>query len=83
MYGGRVHEAVIANQDAESGITIHYVNEVYDEGEVILQAKLEVQPGWGPKDLAGAIHQLEYQHFPVVIEQILQERTVSTPLQNQ
>ncbi len=74
MYGGRVHEAVIANQDKESGITIHYVNEVYDEGEVILQAKVNIEPNWTATELAQAIHQLEYKHFPVVIENLLRER---------
>lgn len=74
MYGGRVHEAVIANQDKESGITIHYVNEVYDEGEVILQAKVNIEPNWNATELAQAIHQLEYKHFPVVIENLLRER---------
>ncbi len=74
MYDGRVHAAVIANRDAQSGITIHFVNEIYDQGEVILQAKVDVDPTWTPNDLARAIHQLEYKHFPVVIEKILEER---------
>ena len=80
MYGGRVHRAVIDSGDAESGITIHYVNEVYDQGEVILQATCDVEQGWGPDELAAAIHQLEHTHFPVVIEKVLRERINKVPL---
>lgn len=71
MYGDKVHEAVIANQEKESGITIHFVNEKYDEGNVIFQAKCEVLPKDNSSDLAQKIHSLEYQHFPVVIERLL------------
>lgn len=71
MYGDRVHEAVIANGDKESGITIHYVNNRYDEGDIIFQAKCEVNPTDTPATLAQKVHQLEYQHYPGVIESLL------------
>lgn len=71
MYGMHVHEAVIANKDAESGITIHYVNEVYDDGEIIFQAKCSLNAEDTPDSLAEKIHELEHAHFPKVIEQLI------------
>lgn len=71
MFGDKVHESVIANNEKESGITIHFVNEKYDEGNVIFQAKCEVLPTDKASDLAQKIHALEYQHFPCVIEKLL------------
>ncbi len=71
MYGERVHEAVISNREKESGITIHFVNERYDEGDIIFQARCPVKPDDSPDSLASRIHELEYRHFPVVIEQVL------------
>ncbi|SHI97239.1 phosphoribosylglycinamide formyltransferase [Aquimarina spongiae] len=71
MYGHHVHEAVVRNQEKESGITIHYVNEHYDEGAIIFQAKTAITEEDTPEDVANAIHQLEYKHFPVVIEKVL------------
>ena len=71
MYGRHVHEAVIASGDRESGISIHYVNEVYDEGRIILQEKCEVKPDDTPESLAQRIHQLEYRHYPLLIEKLL------------
>ena len=71
MYGHHVHEAVVRNQEKESGITIHYVNEHYDEGAIIFQAKTAIKEEDTPEDVANAIHQLEYKHFPVVIEKVL------------
>jgi phosphoribosylglycinamide formyltransferase 1 len=71
MYGMKVHEAVIANGEKESGITIHLVDEVYDHGAVLRQEKCPVQPGDTPSSLAERIHQLEYQYFPEVIENFL------------
>jgi len=71
MYGLHVHEAVIAAGKKKSGITIHFVNENYDEGKIIFQAKTEVSPKDTPESLAGKIHQLEYKYFPKVIEKIL------------
>ena len=67
MYGAYVHQAVIDHGEKESGITIHYVNEHYDEGNIIFQAKTEVLPTDTADTLAEKIHQLEYQHFPEVI----------------
>lgn len=71
MYGQHVHEAVIANREAESGITIHYVNEKYDEGVPLFQAKVSLEPNETANSLAEKIHQLEYDHFPRVIASIL------------
>ena len=73
MYGRYVHEAVIRNQETESGITIHYVNRDYDEGDIIFQARCEVKADDTPETLASRIHQLEYQHYPVVLENLLKE----------
>jgi len=71
MYGMKVHESVKESGDTESGITIHYVNDKYDEGEVIFQAKVKVEPNDSPEDIANKIHKLEYEHFPKVIEGLL------------
>ncbi len=71
MYGSRVHEAVVENNETESGITIHYVNENYDEGNIIFQAKCEVLPDDSPEDVATKIHQLEQKCFPKVIKELL------------
>ena len=71
MYGMRVHEAVVAAGDSVSGITIHYVNPHYDEGEIIFQATCSVFPDDTPKDVAEKVHELEYKHFPEVVEKIL------------
>jgi phosphoribosylglycinamide formyltransferase-1 len=72
MYGRFVHEAVIAGSDRETGITIHYVDEQYDHGEPIFQARVEVEPGDGPDTLARKVQVLEYEHFPAVIERIVE-----------
>lgn len=71
MFGERVHEAVIRSGDAESGISIHFVNEKYDEGNIIFQAKCSVELNDTPDSLASKIHKLEYEHYPRIIEQIL------------
>ena len=71
MYGERVHQAVIDEGDKESGITIHHVNEKYDEGNIIFQAKCQVEPGDTAETLAGKIHKLEYEHFPAVVEKLI------------
>ena len=73
MYGMHVHNAVVENKESESGITIHYVNEHYDEGAIIFQAECAVNPTDTPADVAAKIHQLEMIHFPKVIQQILFE----------
>ncbi|MDL2303131.1 phosphoribosylglycinamide formyltransferase [Dysgonomonas sp. OttesenSCG-928-D17] len=71
MYGDNVHKAVVAAGETESGITIHYVNENYDEGAVIFQAKCPVLAGDTYEDVASKVHALEYIHFPKVIEALL------------
>lgn len=68
MYGDRVHDAVIASGDKFSGITIHYIDEHYDSGSIIFQAKCDVLTTDTPNDLATRIHALEYKYFPKVIE---------------
>jgi phosphoribosylglycinamide formyltransferase-1 len=73
MFGMKVHEAVIAAGEKQSGITIHHVNEQYDEGDIIFQATCEVQPGDTPEMLAENIHELEYEYFPVVIGKLVAE----------
>lgn len=73
MYGDHVHRAVLSAGEKESGITIHYVNEEYDKGEIIFQAATPVFETDTPDLLAARIHQLEYKHFPVIVEQILTE----------
>ena len=75
MYGSRVHEAIIAEKEKESGITIHYVNEKYDEGQTIFQATTKIDENDTPDSLASKIHQLEYKHFPEVIQQLLEDKT--------
>ncbi|MBE0662377.1 MAG: phosphoribosylglycinamide formyltransferase [Bacteroidales bacterium] len=71
MYGSKVHEAVIAAAEKESGISIHYVNEKYDEGDIIFQARCPVLPNDTPETLAQRIHALEHRHYPEVIEKLL------------
>ena len=71
MYGNKVHEAVIASGDKESGITIHWVNGRYDEGDILFQARCAVLEGDTPESLAKRIHQLEYEHLPPQIEHIV------------
>jgi phosphoribosylglycinamide formyltransferase-1 len=71
MYGMKVHEAVLLAGDKESGITVHYVNEKYDDGHIIFQARCPVLPGDTPETLAERIHLLEYKHFPEVVEKLL------------
>lgn len=68
MYGHFVHEAVVENKETESGITIHFVNEHYDEGAIIFQASFPVLPKDTPRDVARKGQILEHQHFPEVIE---------------
>ena len=74
FYGEHVHEAVVAAKEAFSGITIHYVNEIYDNGEILLQAYTKLDEKETPESLAAKIHQLEQAYFPVVIEQVLFRR---------
>ena len=67
MYGNLVHEAVIANKEKESGITIHYVDEVYDHGQIILQATCLVSEDETPESLAKKVQVLEHRHFPAAV----------------
>jgi phosphoribosylglycinamide formyltransferase-1 len=71
MYGMKVHEAVIANSEKESGITIHFVNENYDEGDIIIQAKCSISDDDNPEILSQKIHFLEHEFFPKVIEDLI------------
>ena len=71
MYGKFVHEAVVANHETETGITIHYVSEHYDEGAIIFQAKTPVTPQDTADDVAQKVHELEYLHFPRVIASLI------------
>ncbi|CAH0995436.1 Phosphoribosylglycinamide formyltransferase [Emticicia aquatica] len=72
MWGHFVHEAVVAAGEKESGITIHYVNEHYDEGKVIFQAKCDVIPSDSPEDVAFKVQALEHKYFPEVIQKVIQ-----------
>jgi phosphoribosylglycinamide formyltransferase 1 len=74
MYGHHVHEAIVANNETETGITIHYVNENYDEGAIIFQKKTKVLPTDTAKDVAEKVHALEHEWLPKVIENILSEQ---------
>ena len=71
MYGDRVHEAVVMAGESESGITIHYIDEHYDEGSTVFQAKCPVLPGDTPADVAKKVHALEYEWFPKIIERVV------------
>ena len=73
MYGMKVHEAVAEANEKESGITIHYVNENLDEGEIIFQAKCEVLSTDSPEEIAAKVHKLEYEFFPKVIADLLEK----------
>jgi len=73
MYGDRVHKAVIAAGETESGITIHHVNEHYDEGDIIFQASCPVLPNDTPETLAQRVHELEWLYYPKVIETLLEK----------
>jgi len=73
MYGSRVHRVVIETGESESGITIHYVNPEYDEGDIIFQARCDIEPGESPDSLAEKIHELEYKFFPTVVENLLKK----------
>ena len=78
MYGMKVHESVLANKENESGITIHYVNKQFDEGEIIFQAKCKVGESDTPELLANKIHQLEHAYYSKVIESLLNKLFVNS-----
>jgi phosphoribosylglycinamide formyltransferase-1 len=71
MYGDRVHRAVIRNGDMESGITIHHVNQHYDSGDIIFQARCRVEPSDTPETLAAKVHELEYRYYPEIIGEMI------------
>jgi phosphoribosylglycinamide formyltransferase 1 len=71
MYGLNVHQRVLEAQVETTGITIHYVNEDYDEGAIIFQAEMYVRPSKSPEELAHRIHELEHFHFPRIITKLL------------
>ena len=71
MYGLKVHQAVINSKEKESGITIHYVDEIYDHGKIIFQAKCTVDENDTPQSLAEKIHVLEHKHYSSIIEKII------------
>ena len=71
MYGDRVHQSVKDAGDRETGISIHYVNEHYDEGSIIFQARVKVGEQDRIQQIANKVHQLEYKHYPEVIENLL------------
>lgn len=69
MYGARVHEAVKASGELETGITIHIVNDRYDEGRILFQGKCIIEENYTPEEIAACVHKLEHEHYPRVIEQ--------------
>ncbi|MBK7957995.1 MAG: phosphoribosylglycinamide formyltransferase [Bacteroidetes bacterium] len=74
MHGMHVHEAVIQNKEKETGITIHFVNEEYDKGEIIMQKRFDIIQGDTPQSIADKIHALEYEWLPKAIEMVLDEK---------
>ncbi|MDI9255959.1 phosphoribosylglycinamide formyltransferase [Flavobacterium sedimenticola] len=75
MYGMHVHQAVLENHEKETGITIHYVNEHYDEGEFVFQTSVTIEDCQTPEEIAAKVHELEHNHFPKTIEKILTRNT--------
>ena len=73
MYGMHVHNSIVENNEKETGITIHYVNEHYDEGNIIFQDTVALNQDDTPESVAQKVHQLEYEHFPKVIEKLLSQ----------
>jgi len=72
MYGIKVHQTVLENKEKETGITIHYVNEDYDEGEFIFQEKVNIEDCASADEIANKINKLEHKHFPEIIERLLE-----------
>ena len=71
MYGMNVHHAVVESGESETGISVQYINEKFDDGELIFQARCAVSVDDTPEDVAKKVHELEYKHFPAVIEKVL------------
>ncbi len=76
MYGRKIHEAVVANKEVETGISIHYVDENYDEGAMIAQYHCEVKEDDSPSDVEKKVHELEYKYYPMIIEKLLKEKAL-------
>ena len=77
MYGMHVHQAVLANKEKETGITIHYVNEHFDEGEFIFQSQANIENCTSAEEIAKKVHELEMKHFPSIIEDLLRKNNFS------
>lgn len=77
MYGHHVHEAVVANKETESGITIHYANEKYDSGDIIFQARCVVEEKDSADDVAAKIHLLEKEYYPKVVESVVTGKSLN------
>ena len=73
MYGHFVHEAVVAAGETESGITIHYVNDRYDEGDIVFQATCALEASDTPADVARKVQILEHQHYPAIVADVLKK----------
>ena len=80
MFGMHVHEAVVQNKEKFSGITIHFVDEKYDNGAIVFQAQCKVEDGDTPEMVAQKVHQLEYAYFPKVVRQLLLNRPIEEVL---
>lgn len=78
MYGLKVHEAVKASGDPETGITIHLVNSKYDEGTILFQGRCSISAEHSPEEIAACVHKLEYEHYPREIEKWILEGDTST-----
>jgi phosphoribosylglycinamide formyltransferase-1 len=74
MYGMHVHQAVLANKEKETGITIHYVNEHFDKGEFIFQANVTIENCTSAEEIAQKVHELEMKSFPLVIQDLLSKK---------
>jgi phosphoribosylglycinamide formyltransferase-1 len=83
MYGRFVHEAVVEAKETHTGITIHYVDEFYDHGQTIFQEKVEISPDDTPEMVAQKVHRLEHEHFPRIIEAVVNQQTGGAALPNQ
>lgn len=75
MYGNYVHQAILDNKEIETGITIHHVNEHYDEGEFIFQHSINIEDCKTPEEIAQKVHELEHLHFPQIIEKLLTQKS--------
>jgi phosphoribosylglycinamide formyltransferase-1 len=73
MYGDKVHQAVVESGDSESGITIHYVNENFDDGAIIFQIKCAVSKNDTPENVASKVHALEYKYYPSIVDKIIKK----------